>query len=65
MTKPRPAPAPKHTRVAVQLDTATAAAVDALIPGLCTEWLRATRSDALRFVVVEGLRAVREKGGAT
>jgi hypothetical protein len=49
----------KH--VAVRLDTETVARVDALVPGLSSAWHRAKRSDALRYLILEGLAAVEGK----
>jgi hypothetical protein len=49
----------KHDqRVAVRLDAETVARVDALIPGLSTPWHTAKRSDALRMLILAGLRAI-------
>jgi hypothetical protein len=60
----------KPVHVAVRLDVDTLARVDAIVPGLSSAWHRATRSDAVRLLIVEGLRAVEasarkaKKGGA-
>jgi hypothetical protein len=42
----------------------TVARVDALVSALSTSWHRAKRSDALRFVIGEGLAAVARKASA-
>jgi hypothetical protein len=47
--------------VAVRIDDATLAAVDALAPTLSTPWRTAKRSDALRYLILEGLAAVEVK----
>jgi metal-responsive CopG/Arc/MetJ family transcriptional regulator len=47
---------PHH--VAVRLDAELLARIDALVPGLSSQWHGATRSDALRHAIVEGLRAI-------
>jgi hypothetical protein len=52
---------PGRVHVAVRLDAEQAAEVDALIPTLSTRWHRATRSDVLRFVVIEGLAAIKKE----
>jgi hypothetical protein len=44
--------------VAVRIDDATLAAVDALIPTLSHPWQAATRSDALRYLILAGIAAV-------
>jgi hypothetical protein len=41
--------------VAVRMDEAVVARIDALIPSLSTPWHEATRSDALRSLVLVGL----------
>jgi hypothetical protein len=51
-----------HDRhVAVRLDAETLAAVDALVPTLSTAWHTAKRSDALRYLILEGLAAIEAK----
>jgi hypothetical protein len=60
--------APGSRHVAVRIDAPTLARVDALIPGLSSAWHTAKRSDALRFVIGEGLDAIArkaKKGGAS
>jgi hypothetical protein len=52
---------PHDRHVAVRVDDDMLAEVDALIPTLSTSWHRATRSDALRLLVIEGLAALRRK----
>jgi hypothetical protein len=44
--------------VAVRLDPEQVTQVDALIPVLSTPWHPATRSDALRAVVIHGLKTL-------
>ncbi len=58
-TKDKPA---QH--VAVRLDEAVVARIDALIPKLSTEWLAAKRSDALRAVILLGLERAENEPGA-
>ena len=41
--------------VAVRLDEATIARIDALIPQLSTDWLQVTRSDVLRSLLLRAL----------
>lgn len=59
-----------HVHIAVRLDPALVTLLDGLVPGLSSTWHRATRSDAVRYVIVEGLRAIdakkraAKKGGA-
>jgi hypothetical protein len=48
-------PNPPTRHVAVFLDEAIVARVDALIPGLSTPWNKATRASALRSLVLLGL----------
>jgi hypothetical protein len=54
-------PLPGSTHVAVRLDPEILTQVDTIVPSLSTSWHRATRSDALRFVIVEGLAALKAK----
>jgi hypothetical protein len=44
--------------VAVRLDEATVTRVDALCPSLSTSWHQASRSDALRAIILAGLPIV-------
>jgi hypothetical protein len=48
----------RGNHVAVRLDADTVARVDALAPTLSTAWHTATRSDALRYLILEGLAVV-------
>jgi hypothetical protein len=44
--------------VAVRLDPEHVAQLDTLIPAISTPWHRATRSDALRALVIRGLKTL-------
>ncbi|MFT3764790.1 MAG: hypothetical protein QM820_04630 [Minicystis sp.] len=63
----REAPAGSRTRhnlekhVAVRLDTETIARLDALIPALSTDWIKARRSDVLRRVILCGLATIEKQ----
>ncbi len=61
-TKP---PKPPTQHVALRLDDATIARLDAFIPRLSTEWHKATRSEVLRAAILLGLdRFERDPEGA-
>jgi hypothetical protein len=65
-TGPPTKTSPHH--VAVRIDAELLARIDALVDGLSSRWHRATRSDALRLVMIEGLRTIEarkahKKGG--
>ena len=64
-TEPETDGGPLVTHVAVRLDDATLAKVDALLPTMSTAWHTPTRSDAVRYAIVEGLAAIAAKSGKT
>lgn len=69
MTPARQVPAvpkakPEHEHVSVRLSAEIIARIDALCPGLSTEWLKAKRSDALRKVILSGLDVVERQRAA-
>jgi len=45
----------RRTHTAIRLDPETAERIDALTPSLSTPWHKATRSDALRALIIAGL----------
>ena len=55
----RPSPTPKD-HVAVRLEHEVIARIDALAGPLSTEWHKATRSDALRAVILRGIARMEE-----
>ena len=50
-----------HNHVAVRLDEATQARIDAVAKTLSKPWGKATRSDALRAVILAGLDTLEAK----
>lgn len=56
----RPAAGGLTRHVALRLDPALIARIDALIPLLSTEWRKARRSDVLRKVILSGLPVLEE-----
>jgi hypothetical protein len=49
---------PPAEHVAVRLDAEVVARIDAFIPEMSTSWRKATRSDAVRKVILAGLAAL-------
>jgi hypothetical protein len=54
---------PEQTHVAVRLDTATLARIDALAPLLSSEWHTATRSEVLRALLLVSLEDAEKHPG--
>jgi hypothetical protein len=50
--------------VAVRLEPELVAEIDAVALELATQWRRASRSDALRLLLIEGLKAHKAKRAA-
>ena len=59
-----PPQGPSHHHVSVRLQRPIIDRVDALIPAISTPWCTATRSDALRAVIVEGLEVLEARHAA-